>query len=496
MKANSDLHDLIQSLTKSEKRYFSLFAKRHVIGEENKYIKLFISIEKQKEYKESDLLSHLNNGRRTANFAAEKAYLKELILKSLKQFHEKNRVESVLFDRLIQIEIIYEKGLFAMGYKLILKAMDLAKAHEKYLIQAELLIWKVNYELKLNEVQFLSDNIQQAHLQVNHFLESISYMKSFFELFLINAQSGVANDPIAINTALKRFGHVVAKARPESSIGAYYYYAIQSLLALLQKDNQGMAFYFEKCVNLFKNSREFREDETNLYLKAVNNYILSLIEIDNLKAADAEIKSLETTLHKMTLTDQLRARAFIYISDTRLCILSKQFKWSQGYAVSKEIEKHIPEYEKYFEAGRKADLYFSLARVCFYANDYKKAYTHLNKVIRLREEKNMDPAMVSLAMLVQLLSMLEGKDLVLFGNKLIATRKYILKNPKVSFFLLFCDYISKAEKGFQTHKDRSTSQTLVQRMVAESQNDESLKRLAGYFDLVDWLVKSAGLRTS
>jgi hypothetical protein len=37
---------------------------------------------------------------------------------------------------------------------------------------------------------------------------------------------------------------------------------------------------------------------------------------------------------------------------------------------------------------------------------------------------------------------------------------------------------------------------LVQRMVAESQNDESLKRLAGYFDLVDWLVKSAGLRTS
>ena len=57
-KVNDFLHELIQSLTKSEKRYFKLLSSRHTIGEENNYILLFDFIEKQDLYDEEQLKSH------------------------------------------------------------------------------------------------------------------------------------------------------------------------------------------------------------------------------------------------------------------------------------------------------------------------------------------------------------------------------------------------------------------------------------------------------
>ena len=49
-RVNESVHELIKSLTKSEKRYFKLMSSRHTIGEENNYVILFDAIEKQIDY--------------------------------------------------------------------------------------------------------------------------------------------------------------------------------------------------------------------------------------------------------------------------------------------------------------------------------------------------------------------------------------------------------------------------------------------------------------
>ena len=55
---NSDqLFQLIQSLSKGEKRHFKLFATRHKGGENAKFLKLFDMINAQKEYSEDKILS-------------------------------------------------------------------------------------------------------------------------------------------------------------------------------------------------------------------------------------------------------------------------------------------------------------------------------------------------------------------------------------------------------------------------------------------------------
>ena len=52
MIASEDLHKLIKSLSQSEKRFFKIYASRHVIGEQNNYVQLFDAIANQKNYNE------------------------------------------------------------------------------------------------------------------------------------------------------------------------------------------------------------------------------------------------------------------------------------------------------------------------------------------------------------------------------------------------------------------------------------------------------------
>ena len=320
----TNLHQLIQSLTKSEKRYFSLFAKRHAIAGENKYIKLFNEIEKQKTYNEKRVKQILNNQKIYTNLSAEKGYLKELILKSLKHFHERNFIDSILYDRLIQIEILYEKGLFEMGDELITKSIRLAEQHEKFLIHTQLLNWKINYAIKLNTFESIHADSNTASHKISLFLETLTYKQGFHELFLMANKTEEAKKSKQIQATIIKLKPIAKKLAPNSNLGAYYYYAILSFIAVLENDTKNMVLYFEKGINLFKRNLLFCKEETNLYLNSANNYIFSLILGNELKKAEVEIDDLQKTTNTLTLTIQQKARTFINISDNRLLIyLSK-----------------------------------------------------------------------------------------------------------------------------------------------------------------------------
>src|SRR3990170_954851 len=103
--------DLIRSLTGPEKRYFKIFATRHVIGEENNYIKLFNAIESQQEYNEEVILDKFRNDKFAKQLHRIKNYLYDLIMKSLCEFHKAKSISSEVRQKLEMIEILYAKGL-------------------------------------------------------------------------------------------------------------------------------------------------------------------------------------------------------------------------------------------------------------------------------------------------------------------------------------------------------------------------------------------------
>ena len=81
--AKKHLFELIQSLSMSEKRFFKVFSSRHVIGNENDYVKLFDLIQAMDIYDENLVVK----AKFVKNSSAEKNYLYRLILKSLNAYN-------------------------------------------------------------------------------------------------------------------------------------------------------------------------------------------------------------------------------------------------------------------------------------------------------------------------------------------------------------------------------------------------------------------------
>ena len=95
-KASDSLFQLIKSLNKSEKRYFSLYASRHTIGEKNNYIILFEAIDKQLEYNESLILKQFKKEAFINKFSIAKSRLYDVVLDSLTAFHSRSSIDAQL----------------------------------------------------------------------------------------------------------------------------------------------------------------------------------------------------------------------------------------------------------------------------------------------------------------------------------------------------------------------------------------------------------------
>src|SRR5688572_25646962 len=96
MVKKGNLFLLIKSLSKSEKRYFKLFADNG--KSDSNYLQLFEAIDKQEEFDEDAIRKKFKGKAFTAQLHVAKIYLSELILKSLRNFHANDSVNGQVLD--------------------------------------------------------------------------------------------------------------------------------------------------------------------------------------------------------------------------------------------------------------------------------------------------------------------------------------------------------------------------------------------------------------
>ena len=105
-KASDQLHKLIKSMSKPEKRYFKVFSSRHIIGDENNYQTLFDAIDKLDDYDEEKLMKKFKDKVFVQRFSIAKNRLYNALLKSLDSFHANSSVEAQLHRQVHSAEIL------------------------------------------------------------------------------------------------------------------------------------------------------------------------------------------------------------------------------------------------------------------------------------------------------------------------------------------------------------------------------------------------------
>ena len=124
-----NLFVLIKSLTKSEKRQFTLYVGRMDSNENSKFLSLFQLMDKMKRYDEKIILKKgIVTKQQLSNL---KAHLYKQILISLRMNPMHKNIRIQIREQLDFATILYQKGLYKQSLKVLEKAKILALKHEE-----------------------------------------------------------------------------------------------------------------------------------------------------------------------------------------------------------------------------------------------------------------------------------------------------------------------------------------------------------------------------
>ena len=148
------LVQLINSLSKAEKRSFRLFVTRNQISEDILFLQLFDELSRAKKYNEEAVLDKIP-GIKKRQLSNLKAHLYKQLLICLRLLARSNNVEIDVRERLDYARVLYDKGLYRQSLDILAKTKGIAMRHNYYVLALNVLDFE-----KFIESQYITRSIQ------------------------------------------------------------------------------------------------------------------------------------------------------------------------------------------------------------------------------------------------------------------------------------------------------------------------------------------------
>ena len=490
---SDNLHKLIRSMTKAEKRYFKIFSSRHILGDENNYRLLFAAIDKQEVYDEDRLVKKFSDKQFTHRFSISKNRLYNAILKSLDAFHSNSSVEAQLNRQIHSAEILYHKSLYDQSLKLLNSARKVAEKYEKYPQVLSIIRWEKRIIEKSN----------YAGVSVRD-LETIATVDRAL------AQKIAAFDELW-NVKSRVFHSLFSKGKVRSGLEEKEFKAMLDELKLnVPVDEQGIenqylmnhvqgAFYFavgkyEECypyllsnISLIEEYPHLFDEEPGMYLSVLSNAVyvgLRLSKPEEARKNLDRLRKFPKVLESQMNTD-LEARVFSTIKSTELTLFAHTNDFEQGMALLPDIEKGLDHFGTQVSPVKRAQLLFNSGVICIGAEKFHDALRFINQLLNDSEiDSSLD--IHCMARMLDLVIHLELGHRDLLPYTLRSSQRYLQVRQRVfQFEKVFLDFINEYLKKRQGKKEPELFSELIEKME-ELKKDAFEAPVFEYFDFIAW----------
>ena len=489
---SEQLFNLIQTLSKGEKRFFKLYVSRLGGIENKKFIILFDAIEKQKIYNETKILERekILNPKQLPNL---KTHLYFQLLKSLRLVNS-NSLRSIKVLELIDYaRLLYSKCLYKECVKMIDKAKKMAVSYDQSIFLLEILELEKLVISKtldagneervnqiINETVKATESIKNINLFSNLSIKLDSY---YTQLGFVRNRSG-----------LEKVTHFFHASLPEYQIKnlsfqekLYLYKSYVGYCFFIQDFKQGYT-YANKWVDLFERQPEMKALKPELYIKALNSLLSAQNKLFKHHEFADTLKQLVSIKRdkKIILTENLNLNLFkaIYIHKINRHFLLGDFK--AGTRIVAALENELIKFVTKLDKHSILLLYYKIACLYFGSSNFRTALTWLNKItnereIALREDLH------SFARILSLISHYELGNDDLIESYIKSTYRYFIKKGDLS---LYQKYILDFLKGLLMEKKIKNIQNrfvLLKQEMESLQHNKFEKRAFLYFDIISWL---------
>lgn len=383
--SSSAIFYLIQSMNKSEKRYFKLFATQQ--SDDNVSIYLFDEIAKQERYDEV-VLKEKAKKQKIRYFQAKKQYLYQLVLKSLVAYNADKLVDVQLKTQLSGIEVLIGKKLFTQASVLITKIKETAAKYEKYAlyleaIRLEKIIWASQSFVNTTQQDLVAINTEESEI-VKKMVSTSNYWQQTQILFKLIYQEEAKRDKKYLENidAIATNALFVNEELASTFLQKFYLYGAKYQYYNGVKDYVRSYHYLLQMTLFTEEFPHWISYEPLNHVKSLNNLLELSFSLNNLSSFNATFFKLQhfTTYFNVKpseeLTYEIALRKYDQLSNYYIHTLD----FETLFLKQNEILSFITENKHHINEHILKDIMLKLIFAAFGSNHLKQVIMLVNMI--------------------------------------------------------------------------------------------------------------------
>lgn len=482
------LFRLVQALSMSEKRYFRIFI-RGKTERSSKYLQLFDALAAMEIFDEEKLKTKIYKGQppEGKKYSELKAYLYDLVLKSLQSFDEQQSVEYRLNQLLQSVAVLYKRGHYDDCRELLHKAARLARQYEGFTHQLEVIRWEKQLAYTQMDADYLHKNLEQLLYEEERVQDQLrnasSYRKVFFQVYttLKREPQHRGEDRMERLQTLVNQDFFASPDLAKSHKARVMYYRTLNVYHYAALEYEAFYETGKKLIDLLESQPHFLRETLSDYIAALSNLILScglLRKYDEVRVCLQKLRDLTP----ITEDDRRKIHRQYFSNIFVLSIYTGEF--SEGRLEMERCQHEAADFDP--EEYETASFFFQYCVICFGNGDYDGALQHLNHWLNQpRSVKRED--LQSLARILLLILHFEMGNTVLLESLVRSAARFMQKKNRLfELERRFMHFISELMR-LPTQRERIPAFQKMKSDLEVQAKSPGVHALLETFDLGAWL---------
>lgn len=484
MTPSDDLFRLIRSLTPNEKRYFKVFASRHVADGQTNYMLLFDAIDLQQEYDETLIKEQFDGENFVKHLPSEKRYLQQLILKAMRVFHANSDIDAELNTYLDEAWFLMLKGLYDMSAKVLKKAEDIAIKHHRYAFLISFCNLRILQSQKApakERVQLMDEVITDFHVAAEHMDVSMNLNVLKFKLFHLQGEMHALTETERIQALQPlKDQYLQYPLHKDANIDdRLNKHQCQVYIAVIENNLLSAQKAHQEIVNLWQQVERHPINQ-NRFRKSLINLMNININLNDFNDFDRLLTLAEQT---PSSNDAENARAFNAIGTLKIVYAMNTGQWETGVKYATDISNTISEHERLLQSSQILTLRGNLAMLYLFTENYNLLIDQVQAIYATSEDKSTRTDIRDLARILECIAHYELGNIDILDSLTRSAYRYLSKNNRLTPFLRFMINQIKRLPSIQDKDNRIKHFSRMYEELIVMKNEENI---LGVHEIMIW----------
>ncbi|MEO1515543.1 MAG: hypothetical protein AAFV95_11035 [Bacteroidota bacterium] len=414
-----DLYSLIQSLSKTEKRYFKMEARKAGDKSNSKYIQLFEAIQQMDKYDEEALKKQTF----VKNLSMEKAYLSDAILRSLRNFHSEKSLGARMRDLIANARILQDRELYKQSLRQLTKAKKMAYELHDYLSVLEINRMESSFLLRKQDRDNMDKlrELREERVEImSVVVEENDYANLHHDISMYTHKSYIVRNKNAKESIVNTFKPFL-DSQPEQIRSFHarirFYQSLSLYKTSVGKNDESYEHYMDLIREYDKNPK-IRKELAFRYLVSIYNMAQKSMGIRKYNDIPVFIEKMQR------LTEENKSHelaAFNIDVQTRLVYYLNTQQFDKAGELADIVKKGLAKYN--LNASRRIVFHHNVAVFFFVNQQFEEAREWFGKNLQFKKSEARQD-LQRIARIFYLITQIEDSQLEELEGSMRSTQRY------------------------------------------------------------------------